>query len=339
MARKSSSQPSSPSDLSSLCRALKKTKSVLLACHVLPEGDSIGSLFAMQSLLKRLGKKTLIVGEDAFPPRLKSCFGPNQWESYEDVKNSGLKFDALLVTDCPTLERIGKVQKLLNSDTVIFNLDHHVSNNRFGDYNYVVPKASATGEVVMEVFKHFKMKFTKEEAKNIYIAIETDTGSFRYSNTTGQTHRLVSELIDTGIDIESINDEIHSNYSMNKIQLYSYLLSKVQIDKKDKIAWVAMARDDVKRFGAEYEDSEGFIDFLKYIRDIHICFFASELPTHNAIRISFRSRGKYDVNRIATYFQGGGHRKSSGCLFEGTSLQKAVNLVLERVRKEIDDTV
>ncbi|MSR77533.1 MAG: bifunctional oligoribonuclease/PAP phosphatase NrnA [Candidatus Omnitrophica bacterium] len=329
--------PSSSDSLISFCKALKQTKSILLSCHILPEGDCIGSLRAMQSLLQRLGKKTLVVAEDYFPKRLTSCLNSKHWERYDDVKGSGIKFDALLVTDCPTLERIGKVRQLVKPETVIFNLDHHVSNNRFGHHNYILPKASATGEVVMDVFKYFKMKLTQEEAKNIYIAIATDTGSFRYSSTTARTHQLVSELINTGIDIESINDEINSNYSMNKIHLYSHLLNKIQTDKHEKIAWVAMTRDDVKRFGAEYEDSEGFIDFLKYIHNVKICFFASELPDQDAIRISFRSRGKYDVNSIATHFKGGGHRKSSGCLFEGgITLKESVDRVLERIRKDID---
>lgn len=321
---------SKDNSLTEFCRALKKKDNFLLASHVNPEGDAIGSILALESLLRRLGKKALIACEDPFPDRL-SCLSSKRWNQVKDV-SAGRKFDALIVADCPTLERIGSVQNFITTKTGIFNIDHHVSNVRFGHYNYIQPSASAAGEVIYDIFKHFKMKLNREEATALYVSISTDTGSFKYSNTTVKSHQIASELIQTGIDIEKINDSLYATYSLEKIQLYSLLLGKVQTSSDGTIAWVGLTRNDLKKTGATYEDTEGFIDFLKYIREVQFAFFMSEMdgPGRDQVRVSFRSKGDYDVAQIAVHFGGGGHKKAAGCTIAGT-LEKATQMILDEI--------
>lgn len=317
--------------LVTLCRALKKKDHFILASHVNPEGDAVGSILALESLLRRLGKKTLIVCEDPFPERLH-CLPSKRWNQAKDVPLSR-QFDALVVADCPTLERIGLVQRFLTPKTEIFNIDHHVSNVRFGHHNYIQPSASAAGEVVYDIFKRFEMKLNQEEATALYVAISTDTGSFKYSNTTVKSHQIASELIQTGIDIEKINDFLYATYSLEKIQLYSRLLAKVRTSLDGTIAWVGLTRSDLKRTGATYEDTEGFIDFLKYIKEVQFSFFMSEMdgPEDGQVRVSFRSKGDNDVAQIAVHFGGGGHKKAAGCTIKGT-LEEATEKILEQIR-------
>lgn len=326
-----SAKASSKGALAVLCRALKKTDNFLLASHVNPEGDAIGSILAMESLLRRLGKKTTVACEDAFPERL-SCLPSKRWNRAKDIIAQGRKFDALVVADCPTLDRIGEVGKLLTPKTKIFNIDHHISNVKFGHYNYIQPKACAAGEVVYDIFKWFKVKINKEEATALYVAISTDTGSFKYSNTTVKSHQIASDLIQTGIDIEKINDGLYAQYSIERIQLYSLLLGKIQRSKDGAVAWVGLTRDDLKKTGGTYEDTEGFIDFLKYIKEVQFCFFMSELDgaQDGEIKVSFRSKGDYDVAQIAVHFGGGGHKKAAGCTIKGT-LGQATELILEQI--------
>ena len=320
--------------LTVLCKALKKKDNFLLASHVNPEGDAVASVLALDSLLRRLGKKTLIVCEDPFPERL-NCLPSDRWHEVKDVPASR-KFDALVVADCPVLERIGSVQKLLTAKTEIFNIDHHVSNTRFGHHNYVQPKASACGEVVYEIFEHFKMKLNKDEAMALYVSISTDTGSFKYSNTTVKSHLVASKLIQTGIDIEKINDALYATYSFEKIQLYSLLLGKVESSRDGTVAWVKLTCDDLKKTGATYEDTEGFIDFLRYLKEVRFCFFLSELPapSPSQVRVSLRSKDSYDVSKVAVYFGGGGHKKAAGCTINGT-LEEATKKILERIDYEL----
>lgn len=319
--------------LARLCQALKKKDNFLLASHVNPEGDATGSILALESLLRRLGKKTLIACEDVFPERLH-CLSSKRWNQVKDVP-PGRKFDALVVADCPTLERIGSAQNLLTPKTEIFNIDHHVSNDRFGHYNYIQPSASAAGEVVYDIFKHFKMKLNREEATSLYVAISTDTGSFKYSNTTVKSHEVASALIQTGIDIEKINDALYATYSLEKIQLYSILLGKVQTNSEGTVAWVGLTRKDLEKTGATYEDTEGFIDFLKYIREVQYAFFMSEMDgdEDGQVRVSFRSKGDNDVAQIAVHFGGGGHKKAAGCSIKGT-LEDVTKQILEQIESE-----
>ena len=319
--------------LEKICDGLKKKDNFLLASHVNPEGDAVGSLIAIESLLKRLGKKTTIVCEDTFPERLHCLRYRGRWNVYRNLEDKKLRFDALVVTDCPTLERIGKVKELLRPDAVIFNIDHHVSNVRFGDYNYVKPEAAACGEVVYEVFQQFKLPVTKEEAVALYVSLSTDTGSFKYSNTSVRTHQIAAKLIETGIDVDRINEELYATYSLNKIQLYSRLLGKVQTAFSCKVAWVAMNRTDLRAPVATYEDTEGFIDFLKYLKEVKVAFFLSEMKKPNEVKVSFRSKEKYDVNQIATAFGGGGHKKASGCTLS-MGLSEAVQVVLKEIEKQ-----
>jgi len=236
------------------------------------------------------------------------------------------------VADCPNLERVGSVQTLLSPATEIFNIDHHISNVHFGHYNYIQPLASAAGEVVYDIFKWFKMKLNQEEATCLYVSISTDTGSFKYSNTTVKSHQIASELIQTGIDIEKINDALYATYSLEKIQLYSRLLGKVQRSHDGTVAWVCLTRSDLKRTGATYEDTEGFIDFLKYIKEVQFSFFMSEMDSSQdgQVKVSFRSRGDYDVAQVAAHFGGGGHKKAAGCTIHGT-LEEATQKILEQI--------
>ena len=329
MAEKKSSKTSD--SLAAFTKGLKKYRRFLLACHVAPEGDAIGSILAMESLLRRLGKKTTVVAEDEFPSRLH-CLSSKHWKQLDKLKTRPA-FDALVVADCPTLERIGRVRELVTPDTVIFNIDHHVSNQYFAHYNYVRPGAAASGEVVYDIFKHLKMRLGREEATNLYVALSTDTGSFKYDNTTVHSHQIAAELIGAGINLEKINEDLYSTYSLNKINLYSRLLGRVTTDAEGKIAWVAMRRRDLQESGATDEDTEGFIDFLKFLREVKIAFFMTESQNDGHIRVSFRSKDSYDVNKIATWFNGGGHKKASGCIMRAT-LEEAEEMILKRLHQE-----
>ncbi len=315
------------------CDQLKKRKHFLLASHVSPEGDAVGSLVAMQSLLERLGKKATIICQDPFPERLYCLPFRERWNVYGKTKETAPHFDALVVTDCPTLERIGNPKSLVGPETVIFNIDHHISNVRFGQFNYVKPQAAASGEVVYDIYKQLKMKPNKDEATALYVALSTDTGSFKYSNTSVRAHRIAAELLQTGIDIDRINEELYATYSLNKINLYSRLLGKVETAFGGQVAWVAMSRTDLQDSGASYEDSEGFIDFLKYLKEVKIAFLLSEMEKPKEVRVSFRSRGSYDVNQIATAFAGGGHKKASGCSLS-LGLQESVQAILKQIQKD-----
>lgn len=308
---------------------LKTYKNFLLASHVNPEGDSVGSLLALESLLRRLGKKTQIVCESPFPVRFQ-FLKQDKWAQVGDV-DVVRKFDAIITTDCPLLNRIGSVTKLLHPDTVIFNIDHHHTNTRFGHYNYIDSEAAACGEVVYDLFKYLRVPISQYEAEALYVSISTDTGSFEYSNTTEKTHLIAAELAKK-IDIEKINESLYSIYSIHTLKLYRLLIGKIKFSKNHEIAWARVTQNDIKRTGSNYSDTEGFIDFLKNLKDTRIAFFLTE-EKNGDVRVSLRSKGKDDISRVAAYFGGGGHMKAAGCMIHG-NLEQAEKLILERIKYE-----
>jgi bifunctional oligoribonuclease and PAP phosphatase NrnA len=325
-------------NLKQICKEIQDRNFFLIAPHVTPEGDAIGCALAMESLLRRLGKKTLIISEDPIPSRL-SFFENKRWNVAKSLSKAlTLEADALVTVDCPTLERIGHAREFIADNVSIFNIDHHISNKNFGHFNYVNPDAAACGEVVYDLFKAFQFIPDHDEALALYVAITTDTGSFKYSNTTIESHQITSALIQAGkLNIEEINDAVYGIYSLEKIRLYGLLLGRVETSECGRIAWGVLSREDLKKTGGTYEDSEGFIDFLKYLKNTHFAFFVSEMngAYTGYVRVSLRAKGPYDVSQVALRLGGGGHRKASGCLIQG-SVAEVTKKVLDEVKREYE---
>jgi len=198
----------------------------------------------------------------------------------------------------------------------------------------VYPEAAATAEVVYRIFKGLKMPLSRREAADLYVGLSTDTGSFKYSNTTVDSHRIAADLIATGINIEHINDQVYGTASLNKMKLYQRLFGRIQTARQGSIAWVSLTLRDLKESGTTYEDTEGFIDFLRYLKEVKIAFFMSEWGSRRQVKVSFRAKGNYDVNQIAVHFGGGGHRKASGCILRET-LPEAEKRILSFLRKKL----
>jgi len=315
-----------------ICDAIKEHQNFLLSAHIRPEGDSIGSLLGIQFLLHKLGKEAWIVSQDSFPSRL-DVMSQDGWHTVAEVLNlkEKPKFDACIVVDCPNPARIGRVQELIAPETVIINIDHHVSNIRFGHFNLVDDRAAACGEIICDLFKELNIPLTKEAALPLYVSISTDTGSFRYSNTTSKTHRVAAELIQTGINLEEINENLYERFSRRRVSLLADLLKNIKVEMGGKVVWAVVKKNMIRRTKTSFADTEGFIDFLRSIAGVRIAFILIE-NGKNKYQVSFRAKGMNDVNQIAQAFGGGGHRKASGCSIQGTA-EKAVDQILTEVRK------
>jgi phosphoesterase RecJ-like protein len=314
--------------LKTLCQELKKGKRFLVCSHIEPEGDTGGAALALNSLLRRLGKKSWVICDDPVPEQISFLGNHVEWHQTNHFKRFK-DIDTFVIVDAPSLQRAGQIWNQLPPHTRVINIDHHVSNEFFGDVNYVDVKSAACGEIIYDVFKAFKMRPNKEEAIYLYIAISTDTGSFRYSNTTVRTHRLISELIASGLDVADLNDRLYSIYNPARLKLYSMLLNEVKVNAKKKIGWSILRNRFFKQTHTTPNDANGFIDFLKYLKGVKAVFLVIETRPQ-ACKVSFRSKGSFNVNRIAQHFGGGGHKKASGCNFM-TSPDQAVGNILRRL--------
>ena len=313
---------------------LKNRDNFLISAHVNPEGDSIGSQIAMYELLKSLGKEAIIVNHDSVPEGLMFLEGADQisTEIPEDI-------DAytIIMLDCPVKERTGRVGENLNPRQFVINIDHHISNENFGDINWVEADSSSVGEMIFAMAKHAGFEINISMAQAIYTAIVTDTGMFNYSNTSSYTHEVVASLFGLGVDPKYMHSQIFEKKDLNEIKLLGKVVSGVQLYDEGKIACITLTKKMYEDVGASNISTDEFINFPRSIAGVIVTIFFKESPTEkNVINISFRSSGNINVNEIASIFGGGGHPKASGCVINA-SLGEAEKLVLKEVRKVLDE--
>ncbi|MDD5436896.1 MAG: bifunctional oligoribonuclease/PAP phosphatase NrnA [Candidatus Omnitrophica bacterium] len=308
--------------------AIAKYNKFLITAHVNLEGDSLGSQLGMKALVESLGKTAIIVDNDAVPDHYK--FLPRAEEVCNKL-GDGEDFEAAIVLDCPTLKRIGKVRDLIAKGKFIINVDHHISNEKFGDINWVDPNASSAGEMVYKIFKEMGIKLTKETALVLYIAILTDTGSFNYDNTSSVTHEIAGELLGYGIDPASVSESVYERRSIADIKFLGRVLSTIKVNKAADVAYLEITRKMLKETGADLVKAEGFVNYARSIDKVRVAIIFKE-DVNDKINVSFRSKGDVDVNKIASFFNGGGHVKASGCVIEG-SIAEAEKKVLDKVEE------
>jgi phosphoesterase RecJ-like protein len=306
--------------------AIERGRRFLISSHINLEGDSLGSEIAMSFFLKKMHKPHFICNTSPVP----SVYG--FLPSLEKVVTSPVRvpvFDTAIILDCSDLERIGKVKQWIKPDKVIINIDHHMDNKHFGTVNWVNPKGSATGEMLYELFDKAGIGLDENTALCLYVAILTDTGGFRYENTTSLTHAVVSRLLELGIKPPIIFEKIYESHRLARMKLLGLALSNLRLSPDNSIAWFVVSQEMLKKVGADLQDVEGFIELARAVRDVRVAIFFQELKD-NRIKIGFRSKGRINVSKIAHSFGGGGHFAASGCILKG-KLKEIERMVLERV--------
>lgn len=318
-------EPTDTKKITEIVEILKKNSSFLLTTHRNIDGDAIGSELALYSALKRAGKEVIIVNQDNTPalyrflPYTKNiCTSPD----------TSIVPDVAIVIDCGSADRTGSVFKLVKNAKIIINIDHHFSNSGFANVNWINHNFSATGEMVYFLISQLNRDISKKEAECLYTAILTDTGSFIY-NIAPFTMNVVQNLINKGISPDKIGRKIYLERPLRSIKLLSLALTGLQFDRNKKVCWMKITTDMFRKTGTKEEDVEGFIDLLVKIKEANIVFLLKEIGS--TVKVSLRSKGKFDVERIATKFGGGGHKKAAGCYFTGISLDEAEQKILNSI--------
>lgn len=295
--------------------AIQKNKRFLITAHVNPEGDSLCSQLAMKELLESLGKTAVIVNHDEVPGHYR--FLPKV-ESILTKADPALSFDAVVVLDCPTMKRVGRVAQLFPPGTPVINIDHHISNENFGTYNWVDANASSAGEMVYRLFKEMNIPINKEAALFLYIAILTDTGSFNYDNTSSVTHEIAGELLGYGLDPSAVSENVFERRSVEDIRFLGMVLATLTVNKAGDVAYLEITRKMLEETGADMAKVEGVVNYARSIHSVKIAIlFKEDLHDDDRINVSFRSKAGTDVNKLAAHFGGGGHTKAAGCNLPG----------------------
>jgi phosphoesterase RecJ-like protein len=307
--------------------AIKKYNGYIITSHINIEGDAIGSELALLHLIRQLGKSAVIVNDNYVPDRYRFLPG---WDKIIVGDNGKLKgYENIITVDCPTIERSGKIAQLVYNSKIKINIDHHISNVNFGDFNWVDLKASSCGEMIFNLYKELGLSISEEVATILYVAILTDTGSFRYDSTTSKTHQIAGELVRLGVKSDKIAEKVYGTKTLGDIELLSKALSTVKTADNGRIAYMHVTKKMLNETDTTPDRTDGFINFAKDVGGSEISiFFREDIEDAKKIHVGFRSKGSADVNMLANKFGGGGHPKASGCLITG-NLEKVIKKVLK----------
>lgn len=292
---------------------LKKVNEVAILSHVLPDGDCIGSMLALGRALRKLGKKVTMLNRDQMPGYLRFLADS---ELVQEELNGQDWPEVTVCVDCSDRWRVGDRLAEAISDKRIINIDHHISNTHFGSVNLIVPEAAATAQIVTQVVDALGVAWDKELATQVYTALATDTGSFQYSTTSGDVHRLAARLLDYGLDAGEINRNIYECKPLSAIQLISSALSSLTLSSDGQIAWLTLPRSVLNELGASDDQTEGIVNYGRSIDSVEIAMLFREMAA-GQVKVSFRSKSHADVNKLAALFGGGGHNRAAGCTIEG----------------------
>ena len=321
--------------LSQIAKFILESKKIGITYHVSPDGDAVGSVLALFNALKSLNKDCYIISKDTLSENLKFLKGSDEitGEITEPVDET----DVVVVLDCGNLERVSANLKEFTG--TIINIDHHLSNDKYGDINYIDSNAAATAEIVFELLNLMGISFEKENSviKDIgtcmYTSIVTDTGAYRHSNVTERTHRISAVLKKIGVDNTFIYQSLFDNKDFSRIKLIGKALSSMQLILNGKVALLEIDKNFTADLGIDIGDTSDIISYGLQIKGVEVTLLLKEVE--DGVKASLRAKSYVDVRKIAEVFGGGGHIRASGIKIKNMSMEEAKYEILNEIQKEL----
>lgn len=306
--------------LSEISAALKSGRRFLLTTHKDPDGDGIGSMLALGRSLSMVKKEVVLFAEEPLPPPYDLLKGA---EGVADRVEAKEDFDAVIALDCAEESRLGNLNGCLAHRKLLINIDHHETNDFFGDLNLVDPGSSSTGEVVFGILKQTNLPIDFEVAENLFVAIQTDTGSFRYSNATPSAFKAAAELMEYGVKPWEVSQKIMDHYPQSRLSLLQLALDTVEFHHQGRIGLMTLSSDLYDKAHADRVDGERFVDYPRYVEGVEMAVLIRQIGEDN-YKFSLRSNDQLNVGKLALKFGGGGHARAAGFEAHGSleSLKK-----------------
>ncbi len=320
------------SDLAEIISELKRCNSILISVHKSPDGDALGSQLALMHALEKLNKNVTANNLDPVPEMYR--FLPGSSRILTGSSAAG-RYDAFVVLDSDP-PRTGLFNGRYPADTLI-NIDHHVTNQLEWKLTWLDPDASATGEMVYRLIMGLGVSLDRDIALCLYTAIFTDTGSFRYSNTSPASMRIAADLVDAGADPWFVTENVYESYEYRRIKLLGSVLSGIERTEDGRVAWVVVTTDLYRQTGARAEDTENFVNFVRSVKGVEVAVLFRQ-TAEAQYKISMRSKGRIDLSVLAQSLGGGGHKNASGCILDGT-FEEVKSRVLREVDKAITEQI
>ncbi len=310
---------------------------VVLATHVHPDGDALGSLFGLADILEAQGKKVFCYLEEPVSHLydfLPCCdFANTDLDAALHFAEQGRAENVVAIAlDCGDAERLGPAKEKLLSISPFVVIDHHCGNRAFGDHLWLESDCSSTGEMVYELALAMDADVSVNAAFCLYVAIVTDSGSFRYESTSPRTLRVAADLVEKGVRPDEVAQRVYDNYTLARLRLMEMVLATLEVHGDGRIGLIRVSADMFERSGATSDDVEGFINYPRSLSTVQVAAFIKETKK-GMVSVSLRAKGKVDVAAIAADFDGGGHRNAAGFRFSGKSIENVQLEVLDALRK------
>ncbi len=303
-------------------KILKEKSSFLIVTHKNPDGDAIGSSFALYNVLRELGKTVYL----EIPTKPSYIYDFLDDYNIVEITSNSKNVEVVIALDSAELHRCG-LEKDYIKDKLLINIDHHKTNPGYGNINLIEPDAAAVGCIIYDILKTNKLPITKKTAEYLYLSILTDTGSFRYSSTTSKTFKVASELLEKGVEPWYIASNVYEREKPETYKLLSLTLNTLELHLEGKLALLYTTQEMFKKTNTTADNTESFVNFARSIRGVEVGVFLRE-DEPDVFKISIRSRGLVDVSEVATKFKGGGHKNAAGGTVRAP-LEEAKQKILE----------
>jgi len=320
-------------EVGDIIKAIGEAESFVIATHISPEGDAIGSELGLALSLIKMGKRVSVLNTDPVPEFLHFLPGT---ELVQRVERVDAPHDVLIVVDCePARTGLKDLDKA--PVKMVINIDHHVTNPKTADINWVDPEAAAAGEMVYDLLVAMHAPIDTAVATNLYTAIFTDTGSFRYSNTDEPALVKSGQLMKYGVSPWEISENVYETKTFGRMKLLGLVLAGIEINGEGSLGWVTIYEDYYKKTGTSAEDTDGFINYPRAIKGVEVAILFREAGA-GRVKLSFRSKGRVDVSRLAASLGGGGHPNAAGVHMDG-SVEEVKAKVLPAVEKLVKEAL
>lgn len=316
--------------MENFAKLIRQHENFLLTTHVMPDGDGLGSEMALHLYLKKMGKKSTVINTHPTPPKFRLVDPRGEIKVFQP----GMKLpptDVVFVLDTNELKMLGPLEPPIRaSGAPIVFVDHHVPEVDNVQDHLIDEAYGSTGELVYSFLRHLRADIDIEIALGIYVAIVTDTASFRFKRTTARSHTIAAELLQKGVLPEQVYQHIYSRDSFAKIRLFGHVLQGMQTTPDERIAWLTVTKETREHYHATIEDTESYVNQLTHIEGVDIGVLFRE-EDDGRIKISIRGNGEIPVIGIAKKFGGGGHRHAAGAKIT-ESLEESTRRVLQEAQ-------
>jgi len=324
-----------PAEMEAIRLVIEKSRRLLVVSHIDPDGDALGTQLAFGAYLTDCGKEVVLVRDSDIPQKYAFLPGIDRIRNTSTLP-SDIEIDTAVVLECPKATRIGSAADFLCDDVTVINIDHHPDGDALGDVNWVDTEASSVGEMVFEYFDFVGYRINQKVAEQLYTAILTDTGRFRYSSTSRRTMEIAGRLIEAGASSKDICDNIYYCLPPSTMSLTGKVLAGIEFHHDDRLCLLTLTKQMLKEAGATPDESDGLVEFTLFSRSVQVGALLKEIDSKNT-KVSLRSVAGIDVSAVAALFGGGGHHNAAGCTMP-FSLEEARNRLSTCLMEVIDDS-